>query len=148
MPIPGQVTPVESKHQRSPEPDWERDRQQLISYARTVFPCSELPEIQSNSPAMWIVGGLIVLADWIASNELFSHVKKVDASKVAQESLADLQIEPFSVCPGLAFETVFGFPQNEFQKQIEKWVTEPGLYAFEAPMGLGKQRQPYGQPIS
>ena len=139
MPIPGQVTPVESKHQRSPEPDWERDRQQLISYARTVFPCSELPEIQSNSPAMWIVGGLIVLADWIASNELFFPCeKKVDASKVAQESLADLQIEPFSVCPGLAFETVFGFPQNEFQKQIEKWVTEPGLYAFEAPMGLGK----------
>ena len=52
--------------------------------------------------------------------------------------MADLQIEPFSVCPGLVFETVFGFPQNEFQKQIEKWVTEPGLYAFEAPMGLGK----------
>lgn len=76
MPIPGQVTPVESKHQRSPEPDWERDRQQLISYARTVFPCSELPEIQSNSPAMWIVGGLIVLADWIASNELFFPCEK------------------------------------------------------------------------
>ena len=124
------------------EPDWEMWRQDLLEDLAIAFNIQQLPEVDDEEASLWYLGGLISLADWIASDESFFPVEKAlpeeEAKERARKAIDALQIYPLSVLADVSFENVFGFAPNIFQKYVLELVTGPGLYIFEAPMGMGK----------
>ena len=139
LPDPDTVPRVEGRRQRKPEPDWEQCRRELMQTLQTTFSCNNLPEVSDDSSLLWMIAGLIVLADWIGSDELFFPADHpVNAAEISENALQALQIAPLKVVGGLSFHDIFAFEPNSFQSEVESLVVEPGLYIMEAPMGLGK----------
>lgn len=110
---------------------------------------SDLPRI--GEAAQVIILGLLVLADWIASNEeyfpLFDLYGEQALSKGSRkegyyrwernELWKVLKIEDI----GKAYLDRFKFYPNEVQEIFSKLISEteePGIFIFEAPMGKGK----------
>ena len=122
--------------------DWEYWRRDLLEQLAESFAVYDLPKVDDEAACLWHVGGIVSLADWIASDEKFFPVERAVpdevARKLAQQAIDALQIAPLSVLPDQRFENVFGFAPNEFQKQAMDLVKGPGLYILEAPMGMGK----------
>lgn len=110
----------------------------------------ELPEI--SQPAQVIYSGLLIMADWIASNaayfpliEIYSEQKTDCATRFRNgirlwgESIS-LQVQSYPTMDEL-FLNRFGFKPRGFQKtayQIIDKIKNPGIIILEAPMGLGK----------
>ena len=124
-----------------------------LSYAldKTGFTLETLP--QPNVKAQMILTGLLIMADWVASNtyycpyinigETFDTVDCEQRVKVAWKRLGlpkVLEIENCCVSPKI-FHDKFGFNSNSMQRQVMEIVSQnpcAGLYILEAPMGLGK----------
>ena len=112
---------------------------------------NELPII--NSQAQMILSGLLITADWIASNTDYFPLISVDDDgyninhdKRALIALNNINFpemwnaERTAYCDN-EFESMFGFLPITVQKRmieiVEKTV-QPGLFILEAPMGCGK----------
>ena len=124
-----------------------------ISYAleKTGFTLETLPK--PNVKAQMILTGLLIMADWVASNTYYCPYINIDETidtidceqrvKVAWERLGlpkILEIEDCCDSPEI-FAEKFGFDSNSMQRQVMEIVSQnpcSGLYILEAPMGLGK----------
>ena len=110
---------------------------------------SELPQIDCS--AQMLLSGLLIMADWLASNtELFpllslEELKPADTMRAehAWERLDFPQMwKPEKVIMSDDdFKETFGFAPRSVQSEVLKIVENsenPGIYIFEAPMGCGK----------
>ena len=111
----------------------------------------ELPDI--NAQAQMLLSGLLITADWIASNtELFPLISiddddiQIDFEKRTLNALDNLNFTEQWNAERTAysdkdFEETFGFLPRAVQKciiEIAQNADHPGLFILEAPMGCGK----------
>ncbi len=94
------------------------------------------PNVESREQAR-LLAGLTIVADWIGSGEIF------DDPSAAWEPLVDTAVQnagftPISVIKNQSFEDIFSFSPFEAQQKFFSQVDSPGIYVFEAPMGMGK----------
>lgn len=132
---------------------WHLSQSELFQWAlknsgfRTV---KDLPKIKQ--PAQVILSGLLIMADWIASNEEFFPLIPIDENQVSDKvnrlengflkwkQYSGLW-EPTVTYTQTVFENRFGFIPREIQAVLSEIVIysqEPGIFILEAPMGIGK----------
>ncbi len=94
-----------------------------------------------DDPALWLLAGLITVADWIGSNEAFfspAHGQPVDATRQAASSALAQIGWPGGRLRASSFFDAFHFAPNAVQQALLSAVHEPALVIVEAPMGCGK----------
>lgn len=111
----------------------------------------ELPEI--NVPVQMILSGLLMMADWIASNTDYASLISLEENgeeikypeRVDQIwkrlNLPDQWMPCCWFMDDDIFRQKYGFMPNEMQRQIIQVAEEapaPGIYVLEAQMGVGK----------
>ena len=111
----------------------------------------ELPEL--SVPTELLLTGLLIMADWIASNT--EYFPLIPVEELGDESLYPARVErawqkfaptlPWEVQEAAAdpaeFRERFGFLPNEVQQAMLEAVNnaqEPGIFILEAQMGVGK----------
>lgn len=133
---------------------WKNEQQKIFDWAIEVSgfeSVAELPSIQQ--PGQVLLSGLVIMADWIASNEKYFPLTLLDTSMVNNredrvqngfmkwfESASypwDVKVNAL----GTLYNRRFGFEprnvQGVFEEVIEN-TKNPGIFILEAPMGLGK----------
>lgn len=130
---------------------WEARWKQWITLAlqRTGFTLKELPE--ANVPCQMLITGLLIMADWIASNpayfpllpypSLLSEEQMTERADQAWDSLGLPHVLRIMELDVNWFEKRFGFEPNAVQKQMADIISgnsTAGIYILEAPMGIGK----------
>lgn len=113
---------------------------------------NDLPAV--SQPGQVILSGLLIMADWIASNENYFPLLPIDTDQVACEDVSKRFQEgisrwykdlPHEVEKPLSAENLymqrFGFQPRKFQQVIFNSVAklnDPGIVVIEAPTGGGK----------
>lgn len=112
---------------------------------------SDIPEL--SQPCCVILEGLLIMADWIASNETYFPLLDLedDVSVINQEERIEKGFnkwfktyswEPATVSKiGQCYDDRFGFEPCEIQTKLAEAIqstTLPGIFILEAPMGIGK----------
>lgn len=110
----------------------------------------ELPEI--SLPGQVIYSGILIMADWIASNTDYFPLITIDNEQLPEGSARykkgvsawyknlPLQVQSYPKADEL-FRHRFGFEPRDFQRVVCETVGhvhKPGIVILEAPMGLGK----------
>ncbi|HLP25954.1 MAG TPA: CRISPR-associated helicase Cas3', partial [Acidobacteriota bacterium] len=94
-----------------------------------------------DDPALWLLAGLVTVADWIGSNEVFfspeAHGTPDEARAHAKDALRRIGW-PGGSLVSRPFAEVFGFPPNPLQSAVLSRIKAPALVVIEAPMGRGK----------
>lgn len=112
----------------------------------------DVPEI--TVPAQVVICGMLIMADWIASNTAYFPLIPLDEigglsdyPERIDRAWKKLSFpEPWVSGAGFGmsrddFSARFGFPPNKTQEEVIETITgsaSSGIYIFEAPMGLGK----------
>lgn len=127
--------------------DWERRRQEealrLLREMSIELKIS-LPRgpISHESPVLWVVAGLISVADWIGSDEgSFPTDRDLSPEEIrtqARTYVKDIGLRVPNVRQGLLFTDLFPFSPNSLQTAAMAFIRRPGIYVIEAPMGMGK----------
>lgn len=114
---------------------------------------SLLPEV--SQPAQVLFSGLLIMADWIASNEEFFPLIRLNdempenmgerlqagMKKWCRQNPADWLEVIDKPCADAYYQKRFGFWPRKFQQTIFDAIAntdEPGIFILEAPMGSGK----------
>lgn len=113
--------------------EWEDLRRELVARLVGDFP---LPDISGFMQEILVLG-LVILADWIASGEIFDD-PDADWRELVQKAISDAGFIIPDVRSGLEFGKIFSFKPNEIQKAFVEQINGPGVYVLEAPMGMGK----------
>ncbi len=112
---------------------------------------AELPAL--TIPAQLLLSGLLIMADWIASNPRYFPLLPVET--LGEEALYPARAErawqtlaltspwegQYQRMDEAAFRSRFGFPPNEVQQavlEVAENVQTPGMIIVEAQMGVGK----------
>lgn len=137
---------------------WKKAQDQLIEKAlkdNGFKGLDELPHIGKHSQI--IFSGLLIMADWIASNEDYFPLIDINSSHVENpdkrievglekwkktelwkaEDIYELENNKGENIYKLRFDFDPREPQEKFKELIEN-TDNPGLFIFEAPMGMGK----------
>ncbi len=133
-------------------PEWaEESRVNLSEELQSVFgPLPATPPFAALAPYhsdLWLLAGLISVADWIGSNEVwFSPERGQPVEKtrrIACEALKQigwpggrLRLTRFS--DAFASERTLPFQPNALQQAVAEAALTPGLIILEGPMGCGK----------
>lgn len=103
------------------------------------------PQFQMAHSDLWLLAGLVTVADWIGSNEAFFPVDyglaTEESRQRAQQALAAIGWPGSSLRMTSFSEAFTGWESPAFQpNSIQEAVTKspPGLVIVEAPMGCGK----------
>lgn len=139
---------------------WESCWRELFDYALQESGFSSVDELpQLTIPAEILLTGLLIMADWVASNTRYFPL--IPAEEVGSDTLYPARVDrawealdltsPWEVQsdvtePG-AFAERFGFPPNEVQWAMLEAVSrtqEPGIFILEAQMGVGKTEAALG----
>ena len=133
---------------------WETIWSEFLSYAVRISGLNcieELPELSITQRVL--LAGLIIMADWIASNQFYFptiSVEELGSEKMypkrVQAAWDKLELPEYWTAGvvGMGEETFqerFGFSPNKLQAavmEIAENVGEPGLLIIEAQMGVGK----------
>jgi len=135
--------------------EWEDARRQLAETLRTFFrPADGLPDWPAGPPPSnsWqahvgFFAGLLTMADWLGSNELFfsAGVEKPTLSPDQRREKAGNALSAIGFGnPQVHRDPDFTrlFPKlempNPLQKAAVDFILAPGLYIIEGPMGCGK----------
>ncbi len=135
------------------EQKWENLRNEWISFALSragYREISELPEIRQTTQVL--LSGLLIMADWIASNTDYYPLISADTygsfsyypartDKAWKKLSLPETWNPVSFAMDAdRFKQVFGFPPNEVQSMIIQDVNDAdgGIFILEAQMGIGK----------
>lgn len=108
----------------------------------------DLPLI--SQPGQVILSGLLIMADWISSNEAYFPLISLDQDEVSPDRVEvgftkwlDERAEAW--VPNSYFENIyksrFNFKPRDAQRKISEVINnidEPGIVILEAPMGMGK----------
>lgn len=132
---------------------WGKTQQELIAWALAgigIGNHEDLPECKM--AAQMALTGLVIMADWIASNTAFfpmmgeeEQSQKYDPKR-AEYALQKLHLPgPWEVSDNWKmpyfFMSRFGFSANRMQETVQQIAAEmetPGIIILEAPMGQGK----------
>ena len=116
-------------------PEWQRERVRLVSSMEAKTQMT-WPLVASQNQAR-LLSGLATVSDWIGSGAFFEDPRQPwkENIKAAVDSAGFVAPE---YRPGLTFEQIFGFPARSPQRVLIENVSGPGVYLFEAGMGLGK----------
>lgn len=145
-------TPAEGFPQR--QDDWDPWRQCLDSILRQVFDVTPRSiEMTNHSAAGVLIAGLVVLSDWIASNEdLFPRQwngQGYEAYQPISRDLADRAVDRLGLHQSSPWRDVPTFreawpalpsprPIQQACEDLARTGPAPGLTIIEAPMGEGK----------
>ena len=139
---------------------WENCWRELFDYALQESGFSSVDELpQLTIPAEILLTGLLIMADWIASNTRYFplipveevgsdtlYPARVDRAWEALDLTSPWEVRSDVTEPG-AFAERFGFPPNEVQRAMLEAVgqaQEPGMFILEAQMGVGKTEAALG----
>lgn len=128
---------------------WGETQRTLIRWALAQV---EEPLPDCSLAAQMVLSGLVIMADWIASNTAYFPLVPADEPlraydpRRAAEALQKLNLpRPWQVSEAWRetrfFQQRFGFAANSVQKQAEQIAAAmpaPGVMIIEAPMGHGK----------
>lgn len=134
---------------------WNSVQQELLQFALDMAGYPSIQDLPAlGLPIQLLLCGLVIMADWIASNErLFPYLAWEDSLpelqgasrvKAAWEALAlpkgwqfdDLLIE--ADLYGSRFGIRRPFPTQQLVLDIAEKIRRPGIFIIEAPMGTGK----------
>ncbi|MBR0417084.1 MAG: CRISPR-associated helicase Cas3' [Firmicutes bacterium] len=128
---------------------WMELYEQAVRLAGTAFD----PNADISIEGQMILSGMLIMADWIASNEMFFPLMKQDdilsnaeRSRREKSGWRELSLPDYwePDIPNMDSETFamhFGFFPNAMQKEVLSVVNtilSPGIIIIEAPMGIGK----------
>lgn len=124
---------------------WTQKRHELLSELEKEFAQTKViwPQIKDWNNAS-VIGGLITVADWIASGGAFSkltlesNVSDEQLRLMAEQAVADAGFRKVEFKQELTFAAIFGFSPRTAQTVFYEQVNNPGVYILEAPMGIGK----------
>lgn len=132
---------------------WEQAQREIFNWALAdsgFTRVEDLPKIKQ--PAQVILSGLLIMADWIASNEYYFPLISIDDTKVRDESKrteigfkkwkkTDIwEPEDITNFKGI-YDKRFGFEPRDVQNVLADTIAntrKPGIFILEAPMGGGK----------
>jgi CRISPR-associated endonuclease/helicase Cas3 len=125
----------------------EAARQRLVRELTDIFGPLPARKPEGNLADLWLLAGLITVADWIASNEAFFSPEKgvppQESRRLAAETLAQigwpggtLQVTTFA--EAFADGTSLRFQANSVQRAVAEAAATSRLIIVEAPMGCGK----------
>lgn len=133
---------------------WEKVWAELLSLGLELSGFSSVNDIpQINMPAQVLLTGLLIMADWIASNTDYYPLISTDCEGRADDypARAERAWETLALpeawapdCPGMdgdVFLRRFGFPPNRVQTAVTETASslvQPGIVILEAQMGVGK----------
>lgn len=130
---------------------WKEMQRSLFTNALKVCNFSQAEDLPLISqPGQVILSGLLIMADWIASNEKYFPLIDLDTYEGASERVqigftkwsndrADTW-EPEAYNNGV-YQKRFDFEPREVQRKISEQISaasQPGIVILEAPMGSGK----------
>lgn len=126
-------------------------RLELKEHLEVIF--GPMPVDRSNPPpapdhsGLWLLAGLITVADWIGSNEVWFSPKEGQAL-IATQARARGALHQIGWPGGLLRSTEFGaafwgaaapgFQANPVQAAVAAFALQPGIIIVEGPMGCGK----------
>lgn len=123
--------------------EWEKaGRDALLAEFTTRFGALPTDKPQENNEDLWLLAGLISVADWMGSNEDFFPADRGlgdEASAIrAAETLERMRWGGGRMRSN-SFAALFGDrPPYPLQEAIHDQAQQPGLYIVEGPMGCGK----------
>lgn len=137
---------------------WEGRQHDILLWALSANEYDGAEELPAIPLAYQVIyQGLLIMADWIASNEHYFPLIPIDADKVNDSEArfekgwkAWMQTRPPQAqavdVAEIAYQSRFGseslqFVPKDAQKvffDVVENVDDPGIFIFEAPMGLGK----------
>lgn len=132
---------------------WQQAQHMIFQWAlhETGFDSvNDLPKIPQ--PVQVILSGLLIMADWIASNEKFFPLIPAEVSEIEQPDLraqsgweqwkrSDLWQPSSNQEISVRYEDRFGFSPRDVQRVFSEVIdstADPGIFILEAPMGIGK----------
>ena len=134
--------------------EWKRVQSELLEFTLKEAGLDKIPQGKISITAQVLLSGLLIMADWLASGDVFSLLPydnfsgvKIDSKKRAREAWQQINLPEFrrfsDSCPLYQlFPTRFGIAQprpiQESAVKVAKETTEPGIMIIEAPMGEGK----------
>lgn len=129
-------------------PEWaEAHRRHLLEELKSTFGQLPIAPPTKSLADLWLLAGLISVADWIASNEIWFSPKMglpIEAARInAREALRRIDW-PGSKLKATCFSEAFGsattgtFVPNAVQEAVRVASLQPGVIIVEAPMGCGK----------
>jgi len=129
---------------------------ELFAAAREAL-CSEMndcfPGLPDRFPyltdmQLWLVAGLVSVADWIGSDENFFSPPLqtlADSQQQASKAVEEIGWRSPAVLPRLTLEEMFGFDRpSNLQTQAVGLTTTPEVVLVEAAMGAGKTEAALG----
>jgi CRISPR-associated endonuclease/helicase Cas3 len=138
----------------SPEPlkEWaEENRLSVMKELLGVFgPLPTTPPAERLVPYysdLWLLAGLISIADWIGSNETWfspEHGLRPDSARLqARDALHQIgwpgsRLRQTEFSAAFATETETPFQANPLQQAVAEASSAPGVLIVEGPMGCGK----------
>jgi CRISPR-associated helicase Cas3/CRISPR-associated endonuclease Cas3-HD len=126
---------------------WFTMRHTLLEQLREIFPdCEEYTGAMETWNTACITGGLIIVADWLASGGDFAALTQSDFEKLSEPEIVEMAGQAvrnagFSkvlVQEHLSFADIFGFGPRQIQSDFYESISGPGVYILEASMGIGK----------
>lgn len=133
---------------------WEAVRQEWLQFSLETSGYTSVEELpQLDMGAQMLLTGLLIMADWIASNTNYFPLIDIDDNGVdssveyrAQKAwetlhLPDLWMPSCFFMDDAQFQSRFGFLPNEVQKtmiKVAEDAVQPGILILEAQMGVGK----------
>lgn len=133
---------------------WTKLQNELIRYSLALADFESMKEIpKPNMVSQVLLSGLLVMADWIASNEYFfpyfdAYEMPRDNFNLNRQKTAWKKIDFPSIWSAgnewMQEDLIskrFSFPSNHIQKAVYQVVSEayePGIFVLEASMGSGK----------
>ena len=128
--------------------DWaEAHRQQLRTELESVFGSLPVTQPDLNLANLWLLAGLITVADWIGSNETWFSPKQglpLEGIRAkAREALRQIgwpggKLRQTSFAAAFGTGTVPAFTPNKVQEAVASASLQPGVIVVEGPMGCGK----------
>lgn len=120
---------------------WAEERQRLATELINTF--GALPNEPADEAALWYLAGLITVADWIGSDELYFpqdvHWELCERRRRAQQAVAAVGWRPGEFQAEIPFNELFPpYAANSLQLAAIKAIREPDVYVIEGPMGCGK----------
>lgn len=116
-------------------PAWQAQRVALVAELKARL-AMDWPQPESVAQAR-LIAGLTSVSDWIGSGRHFENPDTPWQPNI-ERALDEAGFVPPVYRSGLSFEEIFGFPARPAQRQLIDAAVKPGVYALEAPMGLGK----------
>lgn len=123
--------------------EWEKaGRDALLTEFTARFGALPTAKPQEDNKDLWLLAGLIAVADWMGSNEdFFPNDRGLGDEASAQRARETLEKMRWGggKMRSHSFSALFGDkPPYPLQEAIHEQAQRPGLYIVEGPMGCGK----------